>query len=242
MERAIVDFGMVRPGDRIAVCVSGGPDSLSLLNLFADGFGYATSDFSLVAVHIDLGFPQPAPGNAELLESHFQRLHVEYRVAKTDIAGQVFSPLAKKNPCFLCSLHRRKRIYEIAEETHCNKIAYGHHQDDIIETLMINILYGRKIGTMYPIQDIFQGRMALIRPFLYARESLIKRFAQEAGLPNLPRLCPADGHTRRQRVKEAIARLQHGEHFADLRVNIFKSLYHLELREFSELRTRSTRS
>jgi len=236
MEKGIVDFRMIRPGDRIAVGVSGGPDSLSLLNLFLDGFGYVTNDFTLLAVHIDMGFDQPeGPKNREVLEDHFKSLRVDYRIVQSAIADEILSPEAKKNPCFICSLLRRKRVYEVAHSEQCNTIAYGHHQDDIIETLLLNILYGRKIGTMYPVQSIFENRMTLIRPFVYIEEARLKRFALESRLPHLPRLCPMDGNTRRQRVKEIIAQLQKTERFADIRKNIFKSMYHLELEDFATI-------
>jgi tRNA 2-thiocytidine biosynthesis protein TtcA len=237
MERAVLDFNMIRPGDRIAVGVSGGPDSLSLLSLLIDGFGYATSNYSLLAVHLDMGFDESGTKNRERLESLFRSFRVEYRIERTDIAQRVFSQDAGKNPCFLCSLFRRKRLYEIADREGCGRIAYGHHQDDIIETLLLNILYGRKIGTMYPVQEIFGGKLALIRPFAYVEESSIKRFAAESGLPALPRLCPMDGKTRRQRVKQIITDLQKGEPHADIRGNIFKALYHLELKEFPGVKT-----
>jgi tRNA 2-thiocytidine biosynthesis protein TtcA len=235
MERGLSDFGMIRPGDRIAVGVSGGPDSLSLLNLLSDGFGFVTSDFSMIAVHIDMGFRQPEPSNRAVLEAHFRSLRIEYRIEETRIAEELFSGRLRKNPCFVCSLLRRKRLYEIADREGCNKIAYGHHQDDIIETFLLNVLYGRKIGTMYPVQPIFQNRLTLIRPFVYIEESRLKRFAVESGLPALPRLCPMDGNSRRAAVKEMIRSLQGTERHANLRKNIFKSLYHVELRSFGSL-------
>jgi tRNA 2-thiocytidine biosynthesis protein TtcA len=126
-------------------------------------------------------------------------------------------------------MYRRKEIYKIAAGEKCNKIAYGHHQDDIIETLLINILYGRKIGAMNPVQDVFGGKMRIIRPFVYVEEAMLKKFASEAGLPVLPRLCPMDGNTRRQKVKELIRSLQKSEKYANIRKNIFKALQHVEL-------------
>jgi tRNA 2-thiocytidine biosynthesis protein TtcA len=236
MERGIVDFDMIRPGDRIAIGVSGGPDSLSLLSLFLDGFGYVTNEFSILAVHMEIGFDRPEElKNRRILESHFQSLRVDYRIAQCGSAEEFLSPDAGKNPCFICSLRRRKRMYKVAFGENCNKIAYGHHQDDIIETLLMNILYGRKIGTMYPVQPVFHGRMTLIRPFVYIEESKLKRFARESRLPELPRLCPMDGKTRRQIVKEMIAQLQKTEKVADIRKNIFKSLYHVELENFDTI-------
>jgi tRNA 2-thiocytidine biosynthesis protein TtcA len=236
MERGIVDFGMIRPGDKIAVGVSGGPDSLSLLNLFLDGFGYVTNEFSILAVHVELGFDRSGElKNRRILESHFQNLHVDYRIVQSGNAKEFLSPGAGKNPCFLCSLRRRKRMYEVAHGEKCNKIAYGHHRDDIIETLLLNILYGRKIGTMYPVQTVFYGRMTLIRPFVYVEESKLKRFARESCLPELPRLCPMAGKTRREIVKETILRLQKTEKAANIRNNIFNSLYHVELENFDTI-------
>ena len=240
MEKGIVDFRMIRPGDRIAVGVSGGPDSLSLLNLLLDGFGYATNDFTLVAVHIDMGFAHPGgKRNRDLLEGHFRDLRVNYRIVQTAIAEEILPPKARKNPCFVCSLLRRKAVYEAADSEKCNKIAYGHHQDDIVETLLLNILYGRKIGTMYPVQPVFRNRFTLIRPFVYIEEAQLKRFAAQSRLPLTQRLCPMDGNTRRQRVKEMIALLQRTERFANIRKNIFKSLYHMELEDFNTIRSSS---
>lgn len=235
MESGISDFRMIRPGDRIAVAVSGGPDSLALLNLLSDGFGFVTSDYSLLAVHVDMGFGQEEPSNGRILEDHFRSARVDYRIEKTAIADEVFSGRLRKNPCFVCSLLRRKRLYEIADREGCNKIATGHHRDDIIDTLLLNILYGRKIGTLYPVQPIFRNRLTLIRPFVYIEESRIKRFAGESGLPLLPRLCPQDGSSRRAAVKELLRSLQKTEKHADLRNNVFKSLYHVELKGFQTL-------
>jgi tRNA 2-thiocytidine biosynthesis protein TtcA len=127
-------------------------------------------------------------------------------------------------------LNRRRKIYEIAHHEGCNKIAYGHHKDDIVETLLINILFGRKIEAMCPVQEVFKGRMHVIRPLMYVEEALLKKFASESGLPDLPRPCPVDGHTRRQKVKDLIAALQKEEKNANITGNIFKSLSHINLK------------
>lgn len=232
MERAILDFGMLSPGDRLLVAVSGGPDSLSLLYLLLDGFGIAGSDYSLFALHLDLGFDQPEPKNSTILNSYFETLKILHRIVSTDIAKRIFGPEAKKNPCFLCSMYRRQKVYEVAIQENCTKIVYGHHQDDVIETLLLNILYGRKIGTMYPVQPVFGGKLHIIRPLVYVEESLLKRFALEKGFPNLPRLCPMDKKTRREKIKKIIAELQADEPYANIRKNVFKSLYHIELQPF----------
>lgn len=229
MEEAILDYRMIEKGDRILLGVSGGPDSLSLLKLLHDGLVHVTNDFSIVAFHVTLGFEEKEPEGWRMLEAYFRDLGLEFQIMHTRISTHALAPDAKKNPCFICSLYRRKQVYEVAHQKKCNKIAYGHHKDDIVETLLINILYGRKIEAMNPVQEVFKGRMHVIRPLAYIEEDLLKKFAQDSGLPVLPRLCPMEGHTRRQRVKEIIFDLQKIEKNANIRENIFKSLNHVNV-------------
>ena len=229
MEKAILTYRMIEEGDRVLVGVSGGADSLSLLKLLHERSDHGTDDYSLVAVHVDLGFRETEPRASEVLASYFQTLGVDYRIVHTDISRDALDPKARKNPCFICSLYRRKRIYETAEEEGCNKIAYGHHKDDIVETLLINILYGRKIETMSPVQTLFRGRMYVIRPLTYVKADRLKKYARESGLPVVPRLCPVDGKTRRQKINDMIDALQRGEENANIRENVFRSLVHVNM-------------
>ncbi|MBN1779569.1 tRNA 2-thiocytidine(32) synthetase TtcA [bacterium] len=232
-EKAILDFRMIQPGDRILIAVSGGSDSLSLLQLFCEGFPHVAHDFTFVAVHIDAGFGS----KPNILESHLKNLGVTYRIVQTDIASQALNPHAKKNPCFICSMYRRKRIYEIADEESCSKIATGHHKDDMIETLLLNIFYGRKIEAMAPVQPVFQGNLSIIRPFTYIDEDLIKQFAREMELPVLQKHCPMEGNTRREKIKNLIRDVQRDEKNANIRENIFKSFYHVNI-DFPEKKSR----
>ena len=229
-EKAIREYHMINDGDRILVGVSGGPDSLSLLQLLYERFLYTENNrFTIVAAHIDLGFGESEPCLSEQLASHFVRLNLDYRIIHTSISQQALAHDARKNPCFICSLYRRRKIYELAHKEACTKIAYGHHKDDIIETLLINILYGRKIEAMHPVQEVFKGKMCIIRPLAYIEEDLLKKFSLEANLPKLPRICPQDGKTRRQKVKEMIHNLQKTEKNANIRENIFRSLSHVNI-------------
>lgn len=229
MEKAIQEYRMIEDGDRILIGVSGGPDSLSLLRLMLGRQKYGREKCDLIVGHIDLGFRQKKPTNRSRLESYFQSLDVDYRIVQTDISEHALAPDAKKNPCFICAIQRRRKTYELAHREHCNKIAYGHHKDDIVETLLINILFGRKIEAMNPVQEVFKGRMHIVRPLAYVEEELLKKFAKEQSFPKLPRLCPADGKTRRQKVKEIIATLQDTEKKANIRENIFKALSHVNI-------------
>ncbi len=226
MVKALYDYRMIEKGDRILVGISGGADSLSLITLLSDAFIQSIHSFSFVAVHIDLGFQEKKPEKADLLKSYFERLGVEYRIVRTHIYERAFDPYAVKNPCFICSLYRRRKIYETAHREECNKIAYGHHRDDIIETLLMNMMYSRKIEAMNPVQEVFKGKMHIIRPFVYIEETLLKQFARELKLPVLPKLCPEDGSSRRQKIKEIIDYLQSEEKHANIRKNIFRALYH----------------
>ena len=229
LEKAIRDYGMIEKGDRILVGVSGGLDSLTLLKFLHDRMIFNNLSYSLLVAHLDLGFNEPEPMGWKLLETHFRTLGVDYRIIHTRISQDALSPDAKKNPCFICSLSRRRKVYELAHREKCNKIAYGHHKDDIVETLLINILYGRKIETMNPIQEVFKGKMHIIRPLAYIEEALIKKFALEAELPQISRFCPMDGLSRRQRVKDIIIDLQKSEKNANIRENIFRSLSHVNI-------------
>ncbi len=229
MEKAIREYRMIQKGDRILVGVSGGPDSLALLHLLHERHIFGEHDFSMVVIHVDLGFDGQGTSGWKKLEDHFRKLSVDHRIVHTQISKEALDPDARKNPCFICSHHRRRRMYEAAHREGCNKIAYGHHKDDIVETLLINILYGRKIEAMSPVQEVFRGKMHIIRPLAYIEEELLKKFALESGLPELPKLCPVDGQTRRQRVKEIIAGLQEEEKNANIRENIFRSLKHVNI-------------
>jgi len=220
---------MIEEGDRVLVGVSGGKDSLTLLQLMVERQRYVAPHFDLIAGHIDGGFPGNTPEHLQRLRNHFKTLAVPYHIVKADIAAQALDPKATKNPCFICAHHRRHAIYKLAHETGCNKIAYAHHKDDIIETLLLNILYGRRIEAMHPVQEVFNGRMHIIRPLAYADESLIKRYAVEMQLPTWPKICPADGKTRRERVKKLIREIQSQEPHANIRENIFKSLQHVHI-------------
>lgn len=229
MDKAIHLYQMIEEKDRILIGVSGGPDSLTLLKLLHDRCIHGDHQFSILAVHIDLGFQEYEPCNSTVLKSYFENLGVAYRIVPSKIQQLALDPHTRKSPCFVCSHHRRKIIYETAHAEGCAKIAYGHHKDDIVETLLMNILYSRKIEAMSPVQDVFKGTMRIIRPLAFAEEAMIKRFVNESVLPKLPRLCPMDGKTRRQKVKEMIASLQGSEKNTNIRENIFKSFSHVNM-------------
>ncbi|MEA1970091.1 MAG: ATP-binding protein [Thermodesulfobacteriota bacterium] len=225
LEKASADYNMLKEGDRVLVGVSGGLDSLVLLDLLNTRMVFLPR-FSVLAVNIDLGFDEEYRGYAEL-ENYLRKNGYEYIMEKTDIGLLAHSDYNKKNPCFLCSRMRRKRIFEIANENGCNKIAVAHHKDDIIETLLINMFYGREISTMMPDQPVFGGKFHIIRPLAYIRETLIKKYAKEKNIPVIENGCPTSKTSRRIYIKRLLDDMERDN--KDVRENIFKSMSHVKM-------------
>jgi tRNA 2-thiocytidine biosynthesis protein TtcA len=224
MGKAIHRYGLIQDGDRIIVGVSGGKDSLTLLHLLQERRKRVPIDYELVPVHIDLGFDSE---RAEILKNFFEAQGLPYHIEFTDIGKRANSPENRENPCFLCSWERRKRIFHLAHRLQCNKIALGHHKDDIIETLLLNIFYSAEISTMLPVQTLFKGKITLIRPLALIEEKKIERFAREMGLPFGPSGCPSSGKTKRKEVKELIEALERKNR--KVKGNIFRSLSNIKL-------------
>jgi len=224
MGKAIHRYGMIQDGDRILVGVSGGKDSLTLLTLLSERAKRVPIHYELMAVHVDLGFESNA---AELLTEFFEAKQIPYHIEHTRIAALATGPDNRENPCFLCSWERRKRIFYLAQQFGCNKIALGHHKDDIIETFLLNIFYSAEISTMLPLQPLFKGKITLIRPLALIEEKTIERFAKEKGLPYFPCGCPASGRSKRKRVKELIRSLEQENRL--VKGNIFRALSNIKL-------------
>ncbi len=224
LEKAVMDYGMISAGDRVLVGVSGGMDSLSLLDLLNTPM-LVVPPFSLIAVNIDCGF-DPGYEGYDTLDGYLGEGGYDYVLEKTEIGPLSHSDYNRKNPCFLCSRLRRKRIFEIAAEKGCNKIAFAHHKDDIIETLLINLFYGREISTMVPKQTIFGGTLHIIRPLAYIREDLVKKYAKERGFPSIENGCPTSQVSRRRYVKDLLGELEREN--PRIRENIWKAMAHVK--------------
>jgi len=214
--RAIMDYRMLVPGDKIAVAVSGGKDSLTLLRLLIDRQKFVPIKYRVIAIHIDMGYPRSI---SLKLERYFKKLNIEYKIIKTGILKKT-----KKDQinCFWCSWNRRKELFLAAHKLGCTKIALGHHLDDIAETFLLNLFFQGEISTMKPKQELFDGQVTLIRPLAYVQESLIRRFARETKLGHDSCACPHSITSNRHRMGRIIRSLEKVS--PDIKKNIFRSL------------------
>jgi len=224
LEKAILDYKMIEEGDKVLIGVSGGADSLALLDLLDSPMIFVPR-FSFIAVNIDMGF-DPSYKSYDELEKYFQEHNYRYVMEKTDIGNLAHSDYNKKNPCFLCSRLRRKRIFEIADVEGCNKIAFAHHRDDIIETLLLNLFYGREISTMMPNQKIFGGKLHIIRPLAYLKEELVKKYSKERKFFILKNNCPTSLTSKRIYIKNLLNELEQDN--KEIRDNIYKAMSHVK--------------
>jgi tRNA 2-thiocytidine biosynthesis protein TtcA len=199
--RAIRHYDLIRPGDRIAVAVSGGKDSLSLLWLLRTRLRWVPVRYSLTAIHLDPGFPGSRPAR---VEDFCRSLGVPFHGEQSDYGPRAHSAENRENPCFFCARLRRKRLFELAAALGCSKLALGHNQDDIIETLFLNIFYSGEIGSMVPRQTLFKGALTIIRPLALTAEKEIKGLLSRQGWPEMVNTCPSAGVSSRAGVKKLL--------------------------------------
>jgi tRNA 2-thiocytidine biosynthesis protein TtcA len=217
--KAIHRYDMIADGDRIAVGLSGGMDSLFLLWVLHERLKRIPIHYELVAIHIDPGFDG---GFSDQLAGYCKGEGYTLRIEYTDYGVLGHSAENRENPCFLCSRLRRKRLFELADELNCTKLALGHNQDDIIETLFLNMCYAGEISTMVPYQSLFHGKAVIIRPLAFADEALIRRFGKEQAFPRFINPCPSAGTSKRQEIKEILKQLYRGND--KVKGNIFRAL------------------
>jgi tRNA 2-thiocytidine biosynthesis protein TtcA len=223
MGKALHHYQMISDGDRILVGVSGGADSLTLMWLLQERRVRIPIDYDLFAVFIDPGFEDSV---AEPLQAYCEKLGFALRVEYRDYGVLGHSVANRENPCFLCSRLRRKRLFEIAEELGCSKLALGHNQDDIIETLFMNMCYAGEISTMMPAQSFFQQRLTVIRPLAFADSDLIRRFARKRGFPDFENPCPTARTSKRREIKNLLSQLYRSN--KKVKGNIFRAMSHVK--------------
>jgi len=220
--KAIHTMDMIRNGDHVMVAVSGGKDSLALLWLLKERIKRVPIDYRVTAVHVDPGF---GANSADQMTSFFLTHGFDFRVIETDIGPKAHGPQNRENPCFLCSRLRRKLLFQTAEEVGCNRMAFGHHKDDLIETFFLNVFYGASISTMVPVQDFFGGKLTLIRPFYLVDEELIRRYAQLMDWPEISLDCPTAGSSKREEIKNMLKHFYRSNR--KIKGNIFHALHNV---------------
>jgi tRNA 2-thiocytidine biosynthesis protein TtcA len=220
--RALHGWDMIADGDRVAVGLSGGKDSLSLLWLLAERVRRIPIDYSLHAFHIEMGYHTV---DHQALADFCRELGVPLQVVETDYGPRAHTPENReKSPCFFCALHRRRELFQLAHKNGCRKLALAHHQDDIHETFLMNLLFAGNLSTMLPVQPFFKGELVLIRPLSLVSAQQTRRFAELKGLPVQPPCCPSAGQGQRARVRRVLESFYHGN--KKVRPSIWRAISH----------------
>lgn len=228
VRRAVDDYRMIEDGDRIAVGISGGKDSLALLCALARLRLFYPKKFEIVGITVDMGFEGSDYSKiAELCST----LDVEYRIEKTEIAKIIFDVRKESNPCSLCAKMRRGSLHAAAVAAGCNKVALGHHYDDAVETFMMNLFFEGRLGCFSPVSYLSNRKITLIRPLIYAQEKDVRYFARRQALPVAESLCPEDHATERENMKQLLRELEKNNE--GLRHRIFHAMCKGEIDGFT---------
>lgn len=230
LRQCIKKYNMIEENDKIAVGLSGGKDSLTLLMGLKKLQRFYPKQFELVAIYVDLGITNATTkSNSDTTDSALKTMNtfclengVPFYPIETDIYQIVFKERKEKNPCSLCAKLRKGALNQKALELNCNKIAYAHHKDDFIETSLMSLLLEGHYYCFPPVTHLDRTNLTLIRPMLYIDEQEIQGFAYRNRLPVIKNLCPADGYTKRQEIKEFIK--SNATQFPDIRKNLNAAL------------------
>ncbi len=219
LRRCVEDYEMIAQGDRIAVGLSGGKDSLALLSVLAEMRRFYPYKYEVCAITLDMGFPE---ADFSPLAEFCKKIDVEFILVKTDIAQIIFDERKEKNPCSLCANMRRGALSNAAKDNCCNKLALGHHFDDVVNTFMMSLLYEGNLSCFSPVTYLSKSDITVIRPLIYVPESHIKGFASHMSLPVCKNPCKADGVTKRAEVATLINNLR--KENKDIKAKLFGAL------------------
>ena len=204
VRKAIDDYNMIEDGDKIAVGLSGGKDSITLLMALKNLQIFYPKKFEVIAISINPGFEF---FNSDFLKTTCEKIGVQYVEEKTHIKEIVFDIREEKNPCSLCANLRRGILNSVAIREGCNKIALGHNEDDVLETFFLNLLYAGNLSTFAPTSYMDRSKITLIRPMIYIPEKEVRKFVKRQSIEVMPKVCPMDGISKRESIKELIAKL-----------------------------------
>ncbi|MCH5269881.1 MAG: tRNA 2-thiocytidine(32) synthetase TtcA [Lachnospiraceae bacterium] len=204
VRKAIDDYHMISAGDKIAIGISGGKDSLTLLYALSALRRFYPLKFDILAVTVDLGF---ANLNLDRIQSLCEELQVEYQIVHTDIAKIVFEDRKESNPCSLCAKMRKGALNDAIKAAGCNKVAYAHHKDDVVETMMMSLIYEGRFHTFSPVTYLDRTDLTVIRPLMYMNEADVIGFVHKYEVPVVKSPCPADGYTKREYIKQLVRQI-----------------------------------
>ena len=204
--KAIDDYQMIQTGDKIAVGVSGGKDSLTMLYALHGLKRFYPHSFDIHAITVDLGFPEGKDG-LKPIQALCDSMEIPYTVVPSDIGDVLFNIRKESNPCSLCAKLRKGAFNTMAKELGCNKVAYAHHKNDLIETMLLSLIYEGRFFCFSPVTYLDRMDLTVIRPLMYVEEADVIGFKNKMQLPVFHNPCPADGYTKRQYAKELVAKL-----------------------------------
>lgn len=204
VRKAVDDYNMINEGDRIAVGISGGKDSLTLLYALHGLRRFYPKHFDIHAVTVDLGFDNL---NLDKIKALCQELDVEYTIVRTDIAKIIFEDRKEENPCSLCAKMRKGALNQAIKEAGCGKVAYAHHKDDIVETMLMSLIFEGRFHTFAPVTYLDRMQLTVIRPLMYMNEVDVIGFVRKYDVPVVKSPCPADGYTKREYVKNLLRQI-----------------------------------
>ena len=219
MRKAIEDYKMIEENDKIAICLSGGKDSITMLHAFKALQRFYPKKFDIIAISITPGFEF---FDTSLLQEMCDKLEIPLFIENSHAQEIVFDIRKEKNPCSLCANLRRGVINSIAVREGCNKIALGHNEDDVLETFLLNLFYTGSIGTFSPVSYMDRTGITLIRPLIYTPEKETRRFVKKNNLKVMPKVCPMDGTSKREDMKQMIFSLQ--KEIPMIRANLFGAI------------------
>ena len=219
MRKAVEEFHMIEEGDRIAVALSGGKDSITLLMALKNLQRFYPKKFELIAITVNPGFEF---FDTSILNDICKEIDVELVVAESHIKEIVFDIRKEKNPCSLCANLRRGILNTTAIEHNCNKIALGHNEDDVLETFLMNVLYTGNISTFAPVSYMDRSKMTLIRPLIYVSEKQTNSFIKRKEITIMPKACPMDGFSKREEIKQLLYNLS--KQIPHVRANMYGAI------------------
>ena len=216
--KAINQYSMIEAGDKVLIGVSGGKDSLSLLRILCDRLKWLPIKYEVTAVHVINDYDLNKDKKKEVLSKFFNEIGCKYLFEEIKIKEK---NKKKEVDCFWCAWNRRKTIFKIMERDKFTKVAFGHHKDDVVETILMNMFWTGHISSINPVQELFEGKVKIIRPLIFCCESEMERYAKEKSLPVIESICPKNKNSKRAIVKGIIEKL--AEESQDIKTNILRA-------------------